>query len=425
MVYIISKQGKKLMPTNRHGKVRRLLKQKKAKVISRNPFTIQLLYDTKGYTQKVSVGIDIGYKYIGFAVVSNNKVLEKGTIELRNDVSKLLKQRSEYRRGRRYRKTRYRPARWQNRRRLEGWLPPSVQNRYNHIYNWITRFTQYLNDYSLRIEIASFDIAKINNPDIEGIDYQQGNRYGYENMKSYLVAREHGKCQLCGKEKDTDSWNIHHIVQRKDGGTDKPNNLALLHSKCHDKLHKKNLNNKLKKAKQYKDATFMNMIRWKLVNALKTEHNNNVSFTYGYITKLRRYDLSLEKTHYNDAIAITREGIKENDINPLYIKQVRKKKRSLHEATIRKGRKEPNRTQKRNSKNTKEIDTKYGKFCLYDKVKICGNIGFVTGFTGKQLYIVDIEGTYIKLDGKSYKQVPAKNVKHIRRNNNFIIKSVS
>ncbi len=425
MVYVISQSGKKLMPTNRHGKVRRLLKEGKAKVVDRNPFTIQFLYETTEFTREVQVGFDIGYRHQGFVLVANNKIIEKGEIELRTDISSLLKTRADYRRGRRYRKTRYRAARWANRRKKDGWLPPSVQNRYNHIVAWINRLTKYLPDYQLTVEIASFDIHKIINPDIEGADYQHGDLYQYENMKAYLIAREQAKCQLCGKELADSPWRIHHIRQRKEGGSDRPENLALLHEACHEKLHKENLNHKLKKAKQYKYATFMNNIRWKLVNELKENHNGKVSFTYGYIIKLRRYDLGLEKTHYNDAIAITKQDIRDNSIVPLKIKQVRKKKRSLHEATPRKGRKEPNRTAKRNEKNTKLVDTKYGRFCLHDKVRVGSKTGFVSGFSAKQLYVVDIDGNYLMQEGKSYKQINSVRVKHITRNNNFIISRLS
>ena len=71
MVYVISKAGKPLMPTKRHGKVRRLLKQGLAKVVRRDPFTIQLLYDTTTYTQPVTVGVDIGSKVVGISAVTN------------------------------------------------------------------------------------------------------------------------------------------------------------------------------------------------------------------------------------------------------------------------------------------------------------------------------------------------------------------
>ena len=423
MVRVVSIDGKNLMPTNRHGKVRRLLKDNKAKVICKNPFTIQLLYQTDDVTQKITIGVDTGYKFTGFAFIANNKVLQKGTIELRQDVSSLITLRRTLRRGRRNRKTRYRKPRFLNRTRPDGWLAPSTQSKYNHILNWIDRFTKYLPNYQLKVEIANFDIAKINNPDIEKELYQQGNMYGYENIKQYLLAREHGTCQYCKKKKN-DKWHIHHIVPKSKGGSDRVDNLALLHESCHKKLHEKNDTNKISKPKQYKDATFMNIIKWKLVNDLKAKYQDKVSFTFGYITKIDRNDLGLEKTHYNDAIAITKEIVNENKSNPIYIKQVRKKKRSLHEATPRKGRRIKNTTQKRSSKNTKGITVNNKKIALYDKVKINNQIGYVSGFTGKMVYVIDIQGNYIKQSNKSYKQISPKEIKHIKRNNNWIIQEV-
>ena len=425
MVRVVSIDGKNLMPTNRHGKVRRLLRDNKAKVICKNPFTVQLLYKTTDdVTQKITIGVDTGYKFVGFAFIANSKVLQKGTIELRQDVSSLITLRKTLRRSRRFRKTRYRKPRFLNRTRPDGWLAPSVQSKYNHILNWIDRFTKYIPNYKLKVEIANFDISKINNPDIEKELYQQGNMYGYENIKQYLLAREHGTCQYCKKKKN-DKWHIHHIIPKSKGGSDRVDNLALLHESCHKELHKKNDTNKLSKPKQYKDATFMNIIKWKLVNNLKAKYQDKVSFTFGYITKIDRNDLGLEKTHYNDAIAIIKEIINENKSNPIYIKQVRKKKRSLHEATPRKGRKIKNTIQKRSSENTKEITVSNKKIALYDKIKVNGQIGYISGFTGKMVYVIDIQGNYIKQPNKSYKQISVKEIKHIKRNNNWIIQEVA
>ena len=143
MVKVVDYNGKLLMPTNRHGKVRRLLKEKKAKVICKTPFTIQLLYQTTEETQDITVGIDLGYKYTGFALIANGKVIQKGTIELRQNVPNLLITRSALRRDRRSR-LRYRPARFDNRAKPKGWLPPSTQNKYNHILSWIDKICAYL-----------------------------------------------------------------------------------------------------------------------------------------------------------------------------------------------------------------------------------------------------------------------------------------
>lgn len=108
MVYVISKNGQPLMPTCRHGKVRHLLKDGKAKVIKRCPFTIQLLYETTEFTQPVTLGIDAGSKHIGISATTENKELYAAEVGLRTDITKLLSARRELRRSRRNRKTRYR-----------------------------------------------------------------------------------------------------------------------------------------------------------------------------------------------------------------------------------------------------------------------------------------------------------------------------
>jgi hypothetical protein len=444
MVKIISIDGIPLMPTRRYGKVRRLLKDGKAKVICRNPFTIQLLYKTETeITEEIKIGIDLGYKFVGFALVTQTGVvIEKGTLELRQDVSDLLTSKRTFRRSRRNRKMRYRKARFDNRKRVDGWLAPSTQSKYNHIINWIENFSKYLPSYSLSVEIAKFDIQKINNPEIKDIGYQQGDLYGYRNIKNYIIAREQGKCQYCKKGyKDGERWQLHHIKPRSMGGVDKPSNLALLHESCHAEIHAKNKLDKLKKPKQYKDSTFMNIIKWKIVNDLKAKYDNKVSFTYGHITQTNRENLGLSKTHYNDAIAITKIVVSKDKVIPLYIKQVRKKKRSLHEATARKGRKTPNIESKRNSKNTKEVYvitkfkkdkenkkekaiSKTTKYSLYDKVLVNGKIGYITGFSAKMLYVQSILGEYLQVS-KKYKQVSTKEVKHIKRNNNWIMQRVA
>jgi len=365
VVYVLSKSGKKLMPTRRYGKVRRLLKTGKARIISRRPFAIQLLYDTTEYVQDITVGIDPG-KTIGFAIINKQagKVIQKGEIRLRDDISRLLRQRAEYRRGRRYRKTRYRKPRFLNRRRSENWLPPSVRMRLEHTVEWIKRLTMFLPENAqVVVEIAKFDMQKIQNPNISGEEYQRGKLYGYENVKQYLIARENGKCQLCGKGYDGNGWHIHHIIPRSEGGSDRPDNLALLHKKCHEKLHKNftRYSRKLRKPAIYKESAYMNMYRKLLINELRECFGNRVSFTYGAKTNVQRRGLELSKSHCNDAIAMT--GI--NDIQDIpeltVIRQVRKKKKSLHEATPRKGRKIPNRDAKRNSKNTKEVILRDGR----------------------------------------------------------------
>ena len=138
--------------------------------------------------------------------------------------------------------------------------------------------------------------------------------------------------------------------------------------------------------------------------------------TYGSETTPRRKDAGLDKIHYNDAIIISgATDVTDNSSEWLLIRQFRKKKRSLHEGVARKGRKEPNRLQKRNSKNTPES----GGFYLNDKVDVLGQTGYVTGFTSGGAYIRNSADEYITLPGKTYKQVGLSKLKLISHNNNW------
>jgi len=278
-------------------KARLLLKLRKAKIYCYEPFTIQLLYGSSGYKQDVTVGIDTGAKYIGVAATSNDKVLAKGTVELRDDVKSLLEVRKIYRRGRRSRKTRYRQPRFQNRARKAGWLPPSVQSRVDNTIRWVDKLLSLLPNPKLIIEVGKFDIQKIENPDIQGTGYQQGDMYEYRNRIAYLLAREQGKCQYCGKPYEQgNGWRLHHIWGRH---KDRPGHWALLHEQCHLDIHAKDDEAKLKKKKpkSYKESAFMNIIRRKMFDKYPM-----AKFTYGNITFQDRCELDLEKTHYNDAI---------------------------------------------------------------------------------------------------------------------------
>ena len=127
-VYVVSKSGQPLMPTKRLGKVRRLLKEGKAKVFRYEPFTIQLLYETTEYTQGVTLGVDAGYQTVGFSATTETEELIAGELELLSGMSERLKERAMYRNNRRSR-TRYRPPRFNNRRRPKEWLAPSIQHK--------------------------------------------------------------------------------------------------------------------------------------------------------------------------------------------------------------------------------------------------------------------------------------------------------
>ena len=414
-VFIKNMRGQALMPCSQR-KARLLLKQGKAKIVGYKPFTIQLTYATGEAKQEIHVGIDEGARHIGIAITSQNKVLAKGEVELRQDVHSLLTTRAMYRRDRRNRKTRYRKPRFLNRKRKDGWLPPSIEGKLNANFFWIDKFCSLVPNHILHIEVGKFDIAKMINPNIEGVEYQQGQCEGYHDVRYFVFARDNYTCQVCGKSKDK-ILHTHHIVYKSLGGTDRADNLITICTDCHtSKNHKEGgvlykWMKEGKKVKQYKEATFMNILRVRTYKKYP-----NAIITYGSITTPKRKELGLEKTHYNDAIAITGiASIKENDNQIFCIKQFHKKKRSLHEAIARKGRKEPNRNQKRNKKNTKEINGWY----LNDKVVFRGKVGWIRGFSGTRAYIVDINGDYIQMPNKTYKQITLCKLEFLCHNNNW------
>src|SRR5690625_2784646 len=145
-------------------------------------------------------------------MTSQDKVLAKGEMELRQDVKGLLEIRRTYRRSRRHRKMRYRKPRFENRTRPDGWLPPSIQSRIDNTFFWIDTFCSFVPNPKLTIEIGKFDAQKMINPSIQGVDYQQGQTYGYHDVRYFVFARDQYTCQVCKKKGKI--LNTHHIVYR-------------------------------------------------------------------------------------------------------------------------------------------------------------------------------------------------------------------
>ena len=406
MVYVISQNGQPLMPTENHAKVRILLKNKKAKVIKRCPFTIQLAYDSTNYTQDITLGVDAGSKYIGLSATTKSKVLFESDVELRNDIVNLLSVRRQNRRTRRNRKTRYRKPRFNNRRRKEGWLAPSVQNKVDSHLTVIRKVHEILPITKVIVEVASFDIQKIKNPMISGTEYQQGEQLDFWNVREYVLFRDGHICQCCkGKSKDK-ILNVHHIESRHTGG-DAPNNLITLCETCHTGYHKGivKLPKTIRRGMSFKDAAFMGIMRWAFYNKLK-EIYPNVNLTYGYITKNTRIKNSLPKEHYIDARCISGnvEAIASGTV--YYQKKVRCHNRQIHKSTILKG-----GIRKRNQAPYDVMG-----FRLFDKVKWKGQNCFIFGrrSTGRMdLRLLD--GTKINAS------VGYKNLKIIEMRKNYLI----
>ncbi len=323
LVYVQNKHGKPLMPTN-PAKARILLKEGKAKVVLRKPFTIQLKHGSSGYKQDLTLGVDTGFEKVGISVVSEKVEVFSAEVKLRADVSKRVTEKRMYRRNRRSR-LRYRKPRFLNRKKNQV-LAPSVNQKVESHISVINFVKSILPIAKTIIETGSFDPHKLKNPNVKGTDYQKGEKFGYENVKAYVLARDNHQCyrgasaslafrfnnKSCSKK-----LHVHHIVFRSDGGSDAPNNLITLCKRHHQQLHDGKIRLKTIKHKSLpagvvvKAATVMNIIRSQILKRL-----SSVQETFGYITKAIRQELRLEKSHSNDAFVIA-SGRQQKRLTPI------------------------------------------------------------------------------------------------------------
>ena len=314
-VYVINKNGNPLMPCS-DTKAHHLLDEGKAKVIKTNPFTIRLLWDCEENVQEVVAGMDTGSKTIGCAAIGNGIVLYQSEIQIRTNVSKKMKQRRVYRRTRRG-KLRYRKPRFSNRAnsKKENRLAPSIKSKIDSHLREKNFIKSILPVSKWKVETASFDIHKITNPDVQGINYQNGQQKRFYNVKAFVLNRDNYTCQKC-KAKNT-KLQVHHILYKSQRGTDTPSNLITLCSNCHDKVHNNEFVIKGIKSKT-KYATEMGIIK----SQIKKQFGE-FEETYGYETKFKREQfLHLPKTHFNDAITICCEEGETVDLsNIVYYKK--------------------------------------------------------------------------------------------------------
>ena len=367
MVYVLNIEGKPLMPC-KEAKARKLLKENKAKIYKKEPFTIQLLFMCENQTQDITLGVDAGSKHIGLSATTKEKELYAADIELRNDIVDLLSTRRQNRRTRRNR-LRYRKPRFNNRvhSKKNGWLAPSVKQKIQTHFKVVEDIHKLLPITKIVVETASFDIQKIKNPEIHNEEYQQGEQLEFWNVREYVLFRDNHTCQCCkGKSKDK-VLNVHHIESRKIGGN-APNNLITLCETCHKGYHNGTveLPKTIKRGMSFKDATFMGIMRWSFYNRLK-EIYPNVFMTYGYITKNIRIKNNLPKDHYIDARCISGNPNAEPLGYYFYQKKVRCHNRQIHKANILKGGK----------KKLNQASYLVKGFRLFDKVEFEGQICFI------------------------------------------------
>jgi len=325
-VYVLNHKGKPIMPCSPR-KARLLLEEGRAKVVKRTPFTIQWTVPTRSFTQEVALGVDSGYSHIGLSAVTEKKEVYTAEVNLRTDIVKLNSERRQYRRSRRCRKTWYRKPRFLNRKKPEGWLAPSIQHKLNSHIKIVSQVKEILPISMINIEVAAFDIQKIKDPKISGIEYQNGPQKDFWNIREYILYRDGHTCQHCkGKSKDK-VLEVHHIVSKQTGG-DRPENLVTLCATCHEQVSQGKLRFNVRPSNGFKTETFMSTVRWKLVNQLKGL-GNPVSHTYGYLTKMGRIALGLPKSHLNDAFVIAGGNTQKRASAEYLIQQVRKCNRKL------------------------------------------------------------------------------------------------
>ena len=386
-VFVLNKRAKPLMPCS-PAKARILLKEKKAVVTRRMPFTIRLTIATGETKQPVTLGVDAGYKHVGLSACTEKAELYASEVELRQDITELLSVRLALRRARRNRQTRYRAPRFDNRVRSKhkGWLAPSVENRINAHLSRIDAVLRILPISKIVIETAAFDTQLLKDTNIEGATYQQGEQFGFWNVREYVLFRDGHVCQHChGKSKDP-VLNVHHLESRRTGG-DAPNNLITLCETCHKALHQGKLTLKVKRGFTYKAETFMGIMRWTVQDRLKTAYPDiEIRNTYGYLTKHSRISHGIAKSHCADAYCIAGHLKAKRLAGYYFQKQTRRHNRQIHKLTILKG----------GLRKSNQAAYEIKGFRLFDKVKVLGEEGFIFGRRASGYFDVrKLDGTRI------------------------------
>src|SRR5215471_8524420 len=336
-VAVLDTTKKPLAPTTPR-RARLLLKKGKAAVFRRYPFTIILKREiVNPSTPDLKLKIDPGSKITGIAIVNQETggVVFAGEIGHRGQTIKSkLDARRAIRRGRRNRKTRYREPRFDNRRRPEGWLPPSLESRVENVYTWSQRLIRVYPIKGLGLELVKFDLQLMQNPEIGGVEYQQGELQGFE-LREYVLIKFDHKCAYAGDDSPCDEiLNVDHVAPRSGGGSNRASNLV-----CACRKHNEEKNNlsleeygrlrgkdfaevKAQAKAPLKDAAAVNATRWALFDRLKGL-GLAVETGSGGLTKFNRTRRGLPKAHWIDAACVgksTPEKLDIANVKPLYIK---------------------------------------------------------------------------------------------------------
>lgn len=338
---MVDANEKPLMPCH-PARARQLLRSGRAVVHCRYPFAIKIVDRVGGKTQSIALKIDPGYSMTGVGLVADHwrgrRLVWAAEIKHRGHiVKKRLDSRRAIRRGRRTRKLRYRPPRFLNRRnkynKVEKWLPPSMRSRLDNVTTWVSRLRKLTPIASISMEMNKFDTQKMQNPDIQSIEYQRGDLYDCEQW-TYLLEKWGRKCAYC--DADDKPLEREHIIPRSRGGSNRVSNLALSCRKCN--LKKGNLTAEefgypeiqAEAKKSLRAAAAMTATRWALYEALK-ETGLPLEVGTGGRTYFNRTQQDYKKAHWIDAacVGISGRQVYVDNINPLHIHAVGRGSRQL------------------------------------------------------------------------------------------------
>ena len=313
IAFVIAKDGTRLMPCTNPKKVRKLLKEKRAKIFRYEPFTIQLLYESEMGTQPVEICEDTGYLSVGLSIKSEKHEHVREELTLLPDEKQRHMDQVRYRRQRRNRK-RYRKPRFNNRKKPEGWIAPSLQHKAEAHVSRAAMYAKVLPVSSITIETARFDTALLaaleRGESLEGMDYQHGLRYLQESQRIAVFERDDYTCQICGRNafRDHAVLCVHHIGFRNGDRSNRAVNLLTVCTHCHTPANHKPGGKlwDLKPAVKLKaDAAFMNTVRYRIAEMFREAFPDiPVNTTYGAMTAAKRKVRNIPKSHTNDAYAM-------------------------------------------------------------------------------------------------------------------------
>jgi len=309
-VFVLDRDKKPLDPCH-PARARQLLRSGRAAVFRRYPFTIILRDRTLdgSIVHPHRVKIDPGSKVTGLALVceDTNRIIWAAEVEHRGEqVKRRLLERRALRRARRNRKTRHRKPRFDNRRRPEGWLPPSLVSRVANVLTWVDRLQRYAPAAAVSVELVRFDTQALQTPEIAGVEYQRGELFGYE-VREYLLEKWGRRCAYCGAENVP--LEIEHIVPKSRGGSNRVSNLTLACRACNQAKGNRTAEEfgypevQARARIPLKDAAAVNATRWELYRRL-TGFNIPIEVGTGGRTKYNRTRLGLPKAHWIDAACV-------------------------------------------------------------------------------------------------------------------------